>query len=521
MLRLLLAASILAAAAHPAQIVEGHVVNSTTGADLRGVAVKLLPVGEGQDTYSGATDFQGHFRIEGVRDGAYNARYMAPGFWSTPNIMSGRSQPLQIAATGDPVRLEVRMQPIPRISGRVTDATGKPVANATVWFLWQSPGCKVPACFPFSHQSKTDAKGEYTMGDPDVPGTWLLSASAPASWNPPEQHDSEPLGWAQTFYSGVTDPRLAAPVIIQPGSELGNLDIKLAAVPVHRLRGTLLDVWGHPVPKASVELSRGFGPTLGQDTKDDGAFEFAAVGDGEWSLSTIVDRDGVKLRGAQSRRIEGRDLDHIELRLTAPLSIHGTVVMEVPTGAVAAEPPRVMLAFDAGDSQAPEIPRIFLGEPDDSGAFVIHDAYPGTYQILPGPPPPGYYLDSIRLGSSDAVASDVRILSDVQPVSVIYKLGGGTVRGTVEGCNSARVLLVPQDPGLRRGLFVRTVTCARDGRFEFSAVRPGEYYGFGMGEENSTPWYAAMLDTGLMNQAAKVTVRANESTAADIRMLAR
>ena len=69
-----------------------------------------------------------------------------------------------------------------------------------------------------------------------------------SSWSPPESRDDQRLDWAQTFYPGVTDPRLALKVIV-PGGDLWNVDIKLAAVPVHRIRGRVLDVRGDPVPR--------------------------------------------------------------------------------------------------------------------------------------------------------------------------------------------------------------------------------------------------------------------------------
>jgi hypothetical protein len=51
-------------------------------------------------------------------------------FWPVPN-----------SATG-PVRLEVKMQPIGKLSGRVLDAAGKPVPNAGLWLVWRGSGCK-------------------------------------------------------------------------------------------------------------------------------------------------------------------------------------------------------------------------------------------------------------------------------------------------------------------------------------------------------------------------------------------
>ena len=96
------------------------------------------------------------------------------------------------------------------------------------------------------------------------------------------------------FYPGVTDPQLAVRVIVRIGGETSNLDIKLAAVPVHRIRGVVRDVSGNPVSKAAVTLRKGFGsPALTRNTRGDGTFEFEAVAEGEWRISTNVDQGGL------------------------------------------------------------------------------------------------------------------------------------------------------------------------------------------------------------------------------------
>jgi Carboxypeptidase regulatory-like domain len=137
-LRLIFVAPMLAAVAFAAQMVDGHVVNSVTGIDIPGVAVNLVQAG--QVAYSATTDSQGHFRIEAVEAGACTANYTARGFWPIPNFLMDEnfepecvrcflvergSQPFQVTAGGDPVRLEVRMPPIGRISGKVLDYRGQ------------------------------------------------------------------------------------------------------------------------------------------------------------------------------------------------------------------------------------------------------------------------------------------------------------------------------------------------------------------------------------------------------------
>jgi hypothetical protein len=485
--------------------------------------VRLLPAGDSPGrlsdagkVYSTATDAEGHFRIEGVEDGAYSPRYVATGFAPIPEAGS-LTPPFPVVAGGEPVRLEIKMQPLGKLFGRVLDAAGKPVPNATLWLVGESKWCMPPTCSPLSYQSKANEKGEYSVTDLDS-GPWLLSAAAPSSWEPPPSPDDGRLGWAQTFYPGETDPQLAQAIMVRPGSELWNLNIKLAALPVHRIRGRILDVSGKPVPKAAVALGKGFGPDLTQQTSSDGAFDFAAVVDEEWRLSAAVDQGRVKLWGAEMVEIKRHDLENVELRLTAPFTLRGKIVMEIPEGTQAPQPPLIDLILVSGTALMSDRGGRSVPVPSDDGNLTAPDIYPGSYQIetLTESPTP-YYLDSIRLGDQDALGW-VNILSDAQPLTLTYKLGGGTVRGTIEGCGAADVLLIPQDPKIRRHAFLRVTTCGQNGQFEFSAIRPGEYYAFAIAGDQSAP---ILQDGVLLKQAARVTVNANEAVSADIRLIVR
>ena len=51
------------------------------------------------------------------------------------NELTGAPVAFAVSATS-PVHLGVKMQPALKISGRVLDSTGKPVALADVWLLW-------------------------------------------------------------------------------------------------------------------------------------------------------------------------------------------------------------------------------------------------------------------------------------------------------------------------------------------------------------------------------------------------
>jgi hypothetical protein len=515
-LTLILAMGILAATASASQIVEGQVVNAATGAGVPGVKIRIFAAGEAPaDGYSATTDLQGRFRIEGVEAGAYRARYAASGFSPVP--LSGALAPLfPVPGGGEPVHLEIKMQPLGKISGRVLDAAGKLVPKAELWLIGEDKWCLPPECHPDHRQSKSGENGEFSFTDL-VPGPWLLSANAPPSWNPPQSSGDERLGWTQTFYPGVTAPELVQTVILRPGGEQWSTDIKLAAAPVRRIRGRLLDVHGDPVPQASVELGKSFGPILTEKTGSDGGFEFASVIDGEWRLRAAVDKDAVKLKAVQAVQVKNHDLENIELRLTAPFSLPGKIIMEVPQGAPVPQSPPIDMGLVPGAPLLTNEPGGFLVIPTGGSDLTVPNVYPGSCQVqfLTDSPVP-YFLDSIRLGDQDALGT-FSIPSAALPLTITYKLGGGTVRGTVEGCGSSHVFLIPQDPALRRNGFIRIAGCDQNGRFEFPAVRPGEYYGLATATEPRS-FAALSVEGGLLKQAGKLTVRPNESTSADIRL---
>ena len=77
------------------------------------------------------------------------------------------------------------------------------------------------------------------------------------------------------------------------------------------------------------------------------------------------------------------------------------------------------------------------------------------------------------MGDREILGQNVELLSSALPVKIIFESKGGGVRGTVEDCGSATVVLMPQDNALREPQFVQTTSCAEAGRFEMTNILPG------------------------------------------------
>jgi len=523
MLRKILAAWLLTAAASAAQTVEGRVIDSTTGLGIPDAEVRLFQ--PEQDGYSATTDAQGRFRIEDVKEGSYVPMYNARNF---QRLLDARNVPINVTKGADPVQLELKMAPAGSIAGRVLDADGKPVPEAIVKMQMQEAG-------GMSVQISSDETGAYGTGRMLAAGTWIVSAMAPPSLKPPESLADQRFGWVQTYFPHAADRQLAAPLVLQPGADLSKLDIKLAAAPVYRIRGVVLDERGDPVPKAPVMLGQvGYNfPWPSEPIKNQGdtSFEFESIPAGEWIVSTTLEKNGEMLWASQLAQVRDHDLENVQLKLTAPFFIQGKIVLEAPQGQPVPKPPAVKVVnatvfaatFGPPVVAALSLPGngFYFGNPDDQGNFTIQNLYQGPYHIIPELAPPGYYLDSVRLGSVDALEFGVPLLSGAPPLTVTYKLNGGSVRGTVEGCGAGKVMLIPQSSVLRRDGFIRQTNCGDKGRFEILDVRPGEYYGFAVVLDDPAGLPGAQLDQNLMNQSIRVSVRSNESTLADVHLIAR
>jgi hypothetical protein len=221
--------------------------------------------------------------------------------------------------------------------------------------------------------------------------------------------------------------------------------------------------------------------------------------------------EGADLQARQWIEMLGHEIEGVKLRLSAPFMVHGKVVMETPEGAPAPKPPSVFLSPHPGRIRAGFITLGPQSSPDD--------VYPGVYSIVPGEPPPPYYLEAIRVGEVEPATPEVEFSSGAEPIALVYKTNGGAVHGAVEKCASGRVVLVPQDTAMQRPGFLLVAPCDSNGRYEATAVRPGEYYALAVPGDGSVTLNFDRLDA-VFNQAAKITMRAGEASSADLRAIA-
>ena len=301
------------------------------------------------------------------------------------------------------------------------------------------------------------------------------------------------------------------PLAVKAG-DVPNLEIRLLAATAHAIHGMVLKPDGSPAPNLPLTLADpgpGRDPPYQTTSQPDGTFVFPRVAPGDWRLSAIPAGHVVEPRVFDWVEMRNADIEGVKLRLAMPFTVKGRIVFETPPGGQAPAAPEVLLLKRHKGQLILSGETILSGGPAPDGHFEIETVDQGMFQILPGPPPPLYYLEAVRLGET-TVSDDVELSPGAPEIILVYRTGGGTIRGSVEKCDSGQVLLFAEDRSVRQ---VPRGACDTNGRFEISAIRPGAYKALAfpeyllVNEEAAAPF---------LRTAVQVTVRAGEVTEADL-----
>ena len=250
--------------------------------------------------------------------------------------------------------------------------------------------------------------------------------------------------------------------------------------------------------------------TLEARTFADGRFEFPRLHRGRWSVTAVAPPAGAAFREVD---VMDKDIDDLEIRLAEPFTLNVKIVRDPPPANPQSKTEMRLFLIGEGKSDRRE------GSIDAKGEFPVTRVMAGRYRIVPllGDVSSihSYYLASVRVAEREVLGETVELTAALQPITILYKADGGGVRGRVEDCGSARVVLVPQERALQGfNDFIRHATCDAGGHFEIANMRPGEYYAYAFEQQPPIKDLAELL----VNHAVRVTVRSGEFSSVALRM---
>ena len=372
------------------------------------------------------------------------------------------------------------------VSGLIVDEDFDPVSGVPVqlWAITYRNGRRELASVPDA-RTTTDDRGMYRISGV-VPGRYYVSAfhvHTVERRDAPEDH----LRYVRTFHPGAIDPAAATAIHLSSGSEMENINWKVAKVRTVSVSGR---VRGGPQSVVSLSpdgmLSSNDASLHRSGIAPDGTFEFGGVVPGAYILSV----DGQGEAWAFRHIVVGAGgVAGLTLALNPLIRLDGRVRMEGDTledvsQIVVGLRPLFLVHFSATQ------------QPVSKGAtFAWDKLMPGQYRLTLSGLPAGYYLKSIRLGQR--TLPDGRLLDFTSGASQTLELElsvkAGRVSGIVESAGSgepvpeATVILVPDEAHRRGDLSAYSPTLTDSvGHFTLNNLPPGSYHAYAIhtGSEN-------------------------------------
>ncbi len=559
----------------PPNSIHGSVVKAGTSTPLSKAIVEVhADSASGPVVSSTVTDSDGRFLFRNVRPGryllvvarsAYVRRLLA--------VIVGDGQ--------DTPDAQVAMTSTVAISGRISGTSGEPIGNVEVQALKPSYPDGRRVLTPVQ-SVRSDDRGEYRLFWLP-PGRYYVNATHPTAQDRPGlvtanfagnffggggpggpaglrmvRGTGEPAAEAQAlaavsedrpptdryvpvYFPGTIDEQAASAIDLKSGADVAGVDIPLAPVHAHHVRGVVINgATGQVAQYAGLRVANedapAGGPGGGPGGGLDGGGDAQIDPDGSFDLTlfpgsyTLIGTAGTGV-GYVSLQVRDADIDGVQIVALPAFNIPGRIVSDG-----GANPDLEKLRISLRRDVAVQTSSSSYSLPRPDGSFVV-EATPGDFRLSIAPllnsilAPPFLsvpksletaYVKSIRLGDVDVLNGGLHVdRPPASPLEIVIGTNPGVVDGTVldesqSGTAGATVALLP-DVRRRFDLYRATITDS-SGRFHLDHVPPGDYRAFAWEEVSDGAWQDPEFVRADENRGTPVHV--GEGTVVAIRLTA-
>jgi hypothetical protein len=424
----------------------------------------------------------GNYRLDFQGDGYVRQQYGQKIFGDS---YSGSGAAVIAVGGGEAVKnIVMRLSPASILSGRVRDASGRPLVSVRVQLFRAEYDSNGEKGYQAIGSASTDDRGAYRIAGFNPGKYFLVAGGVPArSSNPNELPEITSF----VFYPGVNDIAAASSITIAPGAELNGVDFTLKRETLHRIRGRVVDLDPSTPPDRttvfyrSASLLRGSGESQGLFDPATRTVEIRDLAPGTYTIrvQTLAQTAGRGPRftshiAVSEITITDSDIDGVVWTTRPPSVLTGRITVEGPA------PPT---PIRGGFSLRPTFPEAApaFQPPDASGAFQFMNVIPGEYRAVPAGLPTPYFVKSIRYGGVDILGRTIRIREgdtasfDVVIASVKFtQISGNVVDDRGQLAPSISVVLIP-DQRDRADLYRVGRINGGPGHFTIPNLPPGNY----------------------------------------------
>jgi len=442
----------------------------------------MASAGASWKSLSTTADADGRFSFDDLAPGHYMVTAFHKGYVNVGPGQAG-ARPRMAAVVGPGQNLDdfiVALTPGGTISGHITDAASKPLAEVSVQVLkrgYQSGHLELVEV----SSAQTNKSGEFRIVSL-MPGKYFLRAMF---LDAPPLKPGANEAYVPTYYSGTTDQSQAAALMLRPGEELGGMDMVLTPRRAFTVKGRVLDaLTKSPAAESEVTLVDREGPInpspyhTTADAK--GNFELRGIPPGDYvALAEKVSESGTPSRrcGQKPVPITDANLSGLELLIANGVEVSGRIRLE---GKANVELSQMSGNLEAAEAWASE----FTGEIDaahvhSDGSFAFVDVPEGTYRISFSPAPQGFYVKSGSGGAAEETTITVARGLAVRGLDFVLSPGTARIDGIAlldqQAAPGAAVVLVPSGERRSQPRYYRHAVADRQGKFVMQGVIPGDY----------------------------------------------
>lgn len=421
-------------------VAAGEITNARTGEPLRKAFVTLQAPNKAASLETSNAD--GKFRFDDLAEGEYQLKVERAGFATR-----------YLRVTLPERRLQLKLEPLAAIHGRVSDDDGDPLPGVRVRVL-RAENLFGTSFFSLVATVNAAPDGAYRADDL-TPGRYYLFADSSAS----ALVENVKQVVRPSFYPGVPVPVQAAAIEALAGVTATGIDFRLPWKPAYTIRGRL----EYPGPaKAEVRLY----PDLGPFVMEWNHRSVPLTGE-TFEIKNVPEGDYVV------RALAGVDNDlQARLRLAVAADVSGLRIKPevVPTVQVRLEkdpdcPTPAWILFPRQPGQTP------VGLSEQKAVRVL----PGEYRVVTSDVS-RCFASWLKFNGQPVVENIVVAGDGVWQAAISAETGsleGRLLRGD-QLAPGATAVLVPEMPEARLPLYVTAAADSR-GRFLFEHLAPGKY----------------------------------------------
>ena len=556
--------------------IRGQVIDASTGAPVAGATV-TVSLQYARESRSVQADAAGEYVLAQLPAGmltigARKDQTYSGGRYGQRSPDSAE-QPFDLADGEHATGVELRLWRSAVISGKVTDAAGRPIPGVAVQSL--RLGIANGARYLRAGvQARTDTTGRYRIERiwPGTYGVALVSTVADGY----EQGGGASLafaGYPTTFYPAASSTDGASLIDLGAGEGREGIDFTVTPSSLVSVAGTIegfpagarspvVEMWAaeSQTPATNVVIAKAV-------VKPDGRFRFPRVRPGSYVLRTVVFPSAVYTPGAraitQSVSANGFGMTSGSTDVPLPLAplppaptLSGTLPVLIPNGDVigltmtlrpagriqgqvefkgtSPRPPgeqllRTMVAIMGADGR--DLSNVPMARIEEDGRFRTAGLPPGRYGIAPmtglalaqtGGWDPVWKQESVRIG--DRVIGRIEIQdADVTGVIITFSDSArptelsGTVRdGAGRARPDATIYVFPANRQDWAGGALREVRPGRAGRYVISNLPPRDYFIAAVIDEATELWREVTFLEKLSASAVRATLAVADNKVVDL-----